>query len=318
MILQKSSIPGRSLPDYINKNIKKYIFGILCEGCRKEVIMTHRISEDCVACQKCERVCPVSAIFFDGDKYEIDEEKCVGCGTCASICPRKAIHPEDYQEPDVEKREGQLHKDCGFLVIGSGPSGLCAAIRVAEAGYPVTILEALNVPGGAGLYATFMRAFGTKWEKEAGLPDLTDDYIRAAMNATHWKLDYALVQNTFHALSKCFDWFCTWGEAEQVFAINDTPYGKSVEMADFRRPSAPYVMKKYLEKADELGIEFLLGTRAKKLILKDGRVTGVLAEDAAGEIDITCKACLIATGNMAVSPEVGRFVPEYARAAISR
>ena len=280
--------------------------------------MAYRISDHCVACQKCERVCPVRAIRFDGEQFRIDGTICVECGACAEVCPRQAIHPEDYKEQPVTRRDGILKKDCGFLVIGSGPSGLCAAIRVAEQGYPVTVLEALNVPGGAGLYATFMRAFGTKWEKDAELPDLTDDYIRAAMNATHWQLDYSLVQNAFHALSECFDWFCTFGEAGQVFAIQDTPYGKSVEMADFRKPSAPHVMKKYLQRAEELGIEILLNTRAVRLLLEDGKILGVMAEDPAGRLELTCRTCLIATGNMAVSDEISRFAPEYGRAVHNR
>jgi len=46
----------------------------------------------CIACGRCEAVCPVNAIAY-GEKGEpiIDLNKCIGCGKCAKSCPAAAL-----------------------------------------------------------------------------------------------------------------------------------------------------------------------------------------------------------------------------------
>ena len=53
--------------------------------------MAYVISDKCVACGKCEGVCPVEAISKDEKKYVIDAETCVNCGQCVDECPSEAI-----------------------------------------------------------------------------------------------------------------------------------------------------------------------------------------------------------------------------------
>ncbi len=53
--------------------------------------MAYAISDKCIACGKCESVCPVEAISKGDKKYVIDAEKCVSCGQCADECPSEAI-----------------------------------------------------------------------------------------------------------------------------------------------------------------------------------------------------------------------------------
>jgi Pyruvate/2-oxoacid:ferredoxin oxidoreductase delta subunit len=41
----------------------------------------------CVACGRCERFCPVSAVRVSEERPAVDSSRCIGCGQCAIQCP---------------------------------------------------------------------------------------------------------------------------------------------------------------------------------------------------------------------------------------
>jgi RnfABCDGE-type electron transport complex B subunit len=45
----------------------------------------------CIACRKCEKVCPVDAIHVVDNLAVIDYNKCTSCGECVKACPVKCI-----------------------------------------------------------------------------------------------------------------------------------------------------------------------------------------------------------------------------------
>ena len=48
------------------------------------------ITDQCIGCGKCEKVCPQKAIE-KGSPYRIIQEHCLHCGNCEEHCPKKAI-----------------------------------------------------------------------------------------------------------------------------------------------------------------------------------------------------------------------------------
>ncbi len=49
-----------------------------------------RITDDCIACGECEKVCTFKAIE-PGEPYRILGERCDECGSCYLVCPQNAI-----------------------------------------------------------------------------------------------------------------------------------------------------------------------------------------------------------------------------------
>jgi ferredoxin len=66
--------------------------GLVPEANGAEKKVTYIISTDCIGCHYCFYECPVSAISWGDDKYEIDQKKCIQCGTCAKVCNISAAH----------------------------------------------------------------------------------------------------------------------------------------------------------------------------------------------------------------------------------
>jgi len=87
----------------------------------------------------CGRVCPAFC-----------EQRCRRGDIDAAVAIRSikrfmADHESHVDWIPVEPRESRPER---IAVIGSGPAGLTAALRLKQRGYPVTVFEALPVPGG--------------------------------------------------------------------------------------------------------------------------------------------------------------------------
>lgn len=51
----------------------------------------HVITEGCVGCGACTKICAHSAPIVKDGKASIDQDKCVGCGRCLAVCPKDTI-----------------------------------------------------------------------------------------------------------------------------------------------------------------------------------------------------------------------------------
>jgi len=62
-----------------------------CTSADPTKVVARVCSVGCIACRKCEKVCPTDAIHVIDNLAVIDYEKCISCKKCIKECPRNII-----------------------------------------------------------------------------------------------------------------------------------------------------------------------------------------------------------------------------------
>ena len=219
-----------------------------------------------------------------------------------------------------------MEKTCDVLVVGGGGGGLVAAVRAAQlGGKKVIVLEKAKKTGGGMQFAKTMRTFGSKWQKERNLPDVTATYLRNVMDATYWRLDPDLALKTVNATGQFFDWFCELAEPEEVALFHEGKYifeeyggpiGPQLGGPGEPTESGKVFMDVMRRKCDEFGVEVLTSHRAVRSEIQNGKITAVEAEGPDGSVLIHCQTCIIACGSWINNPEVvKKYYPDYYEAS---
>lgn len=204
-------------------------------------------------------------------------------------------------ENDAKKGE-TVEKDTDVVVIGGGGAGFAAAVSAKEAGADVILVEKLASVGGntlisGGEYAApandiqkeegiedSKELFAKDVEEAGGNPELIKVLADKATEDAYWLRDDIGVE---------------WLDSLMFFG------GHSVKRSLI--PAAHTgneLIKNYLKKAEELGIEVLTETDVKEILSKDGKVCGIKAETKDGELVVNAKSVVVASGGFGANADM--------------
>jgi succinate dehydrogenase/fumarate reductase flavoprotein subunit/NAD-dependent dihydropyrimidine dehydrogenase PreA subunit len=286
----------------------------------------YQITKNCVGCHNCAMECPMGAISYVGLKYEIDQDKCVECGLCERVCHTcSAI--EVKEEPISVPHHDRMIKECDVVVCGGG-TGIVAAVRAAQQGKRVILLEKSKKLGGNTDYAHAFFPVFTKMHEEMGLANAEEEAVDVFWERSEQRMDKEIIRTAIQGCDRFFDWLCTFPGTKDAYQIiplggiescgpmytsGITAFPNRIYDNLLCRDQAigpgwggtfvKYQMLKAI-RDQKLWVEILTEHTAEHLLTDDkGAITGVLASEPGGEVQINAKAVVLATGGMGRSDE---------------
>lgn len=203
------------------------------------------------------------------------------------------------------------------VVVACGPAGLAAAISAAEAGFSVVALEKTKRTGGAANAGMGPLGLNTDIQRRDLATVSVEKAFEMFMNYTHWRVDANLVKTYFEKSADTIRWLEDMGvkfyKASRYFPGSEATW--HIVMPDNGKPgpgAARTMIVRMTERAQALGVRFLMETPGQSIIMEDGRVAGVTAKTKDGEtVTVRCKAAVIATGGFGGDARMVRDVTGY-------
>lgn len=190
-----------------------------------------------------------------------------------------------------------------IVIVGAGAGGTAAMTAALDAGAKIVVLEKMPNIGGTANFAEGIFGFETSLQEEKEFKETRQKGFQFIMDYSHWRANALLVKKIVDYSADTVDWIQTKGVKFQE--VGTMVPGGNRTWHVFEGLSKNMIKILHERAKNVYNFEAMLETPGKQLIMKDGKVVGIWAEDIDGEkIKINAGAVIIATGGFANDKEM--------------
>ena len=227
----------------------------------------------------------------------------LGAGAALMIAGCSPSNGTSSEASDSSSASADETVEAGFVVVGAGMAGFCAAIQAVEDGCEnVVLLEKNNAVGGSTLYAEGIFGNETAFQEEQGVKASDyDEILKDAVDYSHGVINSNLFDEYIHAAPDYIKWLTDFGVSFEMLADAGSGHSCLHIYKEGTGASAIEILKGV---AEDYGIDVRTSTPAQSLIVEDGAVVGVRAESSESLIDFRAPTVCLATGGIGTSEEM--------------
>lgn len=192
------------------------------------------------------------------------------------------------------------------VVVGSGVSGLAAALTTAEGGAKVIVFEKQRSLGGTSNFFHGIFAAESDMQRARFITYSRDEAFKNIMEYSHWRANPRLVRAIVNESAATITWLQREG-VEFIDAINnmlDAPRTYHVV-----KGGGEAVVKSLVVRNKENGVKIMPAVTVKRILKAGDRINGVLVEEDGEETRVNARVVIIASGGYANNKE---WIKKYA------